>query len=933
VGGLKGRGGSPILSTVRFPVLTSLFDRENEIGLLGEAIEELGAGRGSLTVIEAPPGFGKTSLCESAAELAREQGIEVLAARGTELQAEVPFGVARVLLRMSPQELAASPDRGLATIEQLAFASFDRVLGEDRNGQSHLMIIDDAQWTDRLSAAFLAHLIARAEALPIAFLVASRPELGAGHGLLDELARSPGATVLRPGPLGREATAAVVGEVCGFEAAPPLIDACLASSGGSPLLIRELAREIAAAGPAASAETVRDAAPATVLRAVLSRLAHLGAAPAALAEAVAILDGSGPLEAAAELAGLDEAEAEDAADALAGAGLLGTAEPLEFVQPLIGAALRTEMGPFARARAHRQAAAALAAAGAPVETVAAQLLHTRPAGEPETVAPLREAAATALASGDPSAATRLLERALAEPPPDAERGDVLAELSEAEATAGLAASAEHLTEALALLDDPGRRAVVCTALARTLHRAGRLVEAAKVADLGRGELSPEDPRVADLTGAWIASAMLYAPLHPELEARVAPLIERARAGESLASPSLAAPLAAWLAFRDEPAPLVRRLALEAFAADPMVDGDPRGAALGNAALALHSVDALEEECRLLDAAVLAAEERGAVIARSVALHFRAMAEVERGRLDAALTDAERALDVHRFGWDPAAWSSRTLTFIHIARDDLAAAAEALAIGEGADVGPPERLLSQEARAALRFAEGRDEEALADAIESADLAADTFGVTNSRLFRAALLLPHAAAACGQIELARERAAITLERARRSESPRALGEALRAAAVAVPPVEAVPLLREAVLVLDVSPARLPRARALLELGTVERLSGAASAEETLRRALELADEIGAPRLVAAAKEELRALGLRPRRTARSGIDALTPSERRVADLAAAGLSTTQIAHRLFITRKTVESHLGQTYRKLGISGRTELAAALADPVGRA
>lgn len=908
----------------------SLFDRAEEVDALRAAVEAVAAGRGGVTLIEAPPGFGKTSLCDLAATEAAGRGVEVLAARGTELQEQVPFGLARVLLRISPGELGASPDRGLATIEQLAFACFERVIGDGgEEGAPHLLIVDDAQWSDRLSAAFLSHLIPRAEGLPIAFLLASRPERGAGHGLVDELARSPATRLLRPGPLGQDATAAVVREECGDEVAPSLIEACFESSGGSPLLVRELAREVAAAGPSADVATVRDAAPATVLRAVISRLAHLGAAPAALAEAVAILEGSGSLEAAAELAGLDPDAAGDAADALAGAGLLAKAEPLDFAQPLVGAALRAEMGPFSRARAHRRAAAVLEAEGAPVETVAAQLLHTRPAGEPETVARLREAAALALARGDAATATGLLDRALDEPPPEAERGDLLAELAEAEATAGIPAGAEHLAEALELLDDPARRIAVCTALARTLHRAGRLAEATRIADVGRGEMAPEDPVAAELTAAWVASAMLYADLHGELEARLEPIIERARAGELPASPSLAAALAAWLSYRDEPAPLIRGLALAAFAADPMVDGDPRGAALGNAALGLHSIDLLDEEATLLDDAVAAAEARGAVIARSVALHFRGMAALERGELDRALTDAERALDVHRFGWDPPAWSSRTLTFIHIARDDLAAAAEALAIGEGADVGPAERMLLLEARAALRLAEGRPEEALADSVESNRLAREVFGVRNARLFRASTQVPFAAAACGEVELARERAAETLALAREAESPRALGEALRAAAAAAEPKDRLSLLAEAVAVLETSPARLPRARAMLELGAAERSAGERErAQETLRTALELADEIGAPRLVADAREELRALGRRPRRAARTGVDALTPSERRVADLAAQGLSTPQIAHRLVITRKTVESHLGQAYRKLEVGGRAELAPILGE-----
>ena len=136
-----------------------------------------------------------------------------------------------------------------------------------------------------------------------------------------------------------------------------------------------------------------------------------------------------------------------------------------------------------------------------------------------------------------------------------------------------------------------------------------------------------------------------------------------------------------------------------------------------------------------------------------------------------------------------------------------------------------------------------------------------------------------------------------------------------------------LEAAVAALADSPARYPRARALFALGAARARRGdAAGAEEPLREALELADEFGAAPLIADARRELAATGRRPRRAARSGVDALTPSERRVADLAAQGLSTPQIAHRLFITRKTVESHLGQAYRKLGVAGRAELAPIL-------
>jgi DNA-binding CsgD family transcriptional regulator len=913
-------------------VSASLFDRVREIDALREAVDGAAEGRGSVTLIEAPPGFGKTSLCDLAAELAGARGVEVLAARGTELGEQVPFGLARVLLRISPGELGASPDRGLASIEQLAFACFERVIGEaGEEGRPHLLIVDDAQWCDRLSAAFLSHLIPRAEGLPIAFLLASRPDRGAAHGLVDELARLPETTLLRPGPLGQDSTAALVREVCGEGVAAPLIDACFESSGGSPLMVRELARELAAAGPAADVDTVRDAAPATVLRAVLSRLAHLGAGPAALAEAVAILDGSGSLEVAAELAGLDPAAADAAADALAGAGLLAAAEPLDFAQPLIGAALRAEMGPFARARAHRRAATVLEAAGAPVGTVAAQLLGTRPAGEAETVARLREAAALALASGDPTAATRLLDRALEEPPADGERACVLVDLAEAEARAGSPRSLEHGAAALALIDDPSQRAGAAISLARALHHGGEFRLAAEVAAEARAALPDDDPRQVELTAVWIAAAILEPTLHEEVGAQIEPLVTAAIEGRPLGSPTLSALLAARLSTFDAPTALVERLALEAFAADPAVDDDSQGTALGYAAFALLSIDAFDSLVDLLAAAVDAVEERGAVIARSVALNNQAMRAVETGELEEAVRTAEASLEIYRFGWTSSPWSTTSLILAHVFRGDLDAAREALALAETAGTARPEHVLALESRATLRLAEGDAEAALADAGEAMRIAAEVFKATSARVYQGIRIAAEAAAAAGRFEEARELAAEALVRAAGSATPRALGNAHLAAGLIDDTEESFAHLEAAVAALADSPARYPRARALFALGAARARRGdAARAEEPLREALELADEFGAAPLVAAARRELAAIGRRPRRAARSGVDALTPSERRIADLAAAGLSTPQIAHRLVITRKTVESHLGQVYRKLGISRRAELAPLLSEPV---
>jgi DNA-binding CsgD family transcriptional regulator len=137
-----------------------------------------------------------------------------------------------------------------------------------------------------------------------------------------------------------------------------------------------------------------------------------------------------------------------------------------------------------------------------------------------------------------------------------------------------------------------------------------------------------------------------------------------------------------------------------------------------------------------------------------------------------------------------------------------------------------------------------------------------------------------------------------------------------------------LEQAVAVVAPSPARLEHAKALQALGTALRHARQPTdARDRLRRALELADVCGAAALADQARAELHAAGGRPRTTALPGAASLTPSERRIADVAAAGRTNRDIAQELFITPKTVERHLGNVYRKLGIDTRHRLEAELA------
>jgi DNA-binding CsgD family transcriptional regulator len=143
------------------------------------------------------------------------------------------------------------------------------------------------------------------------------------------------------------------------------------------------------------------------------------------------------------------------------------------------------------------------------------------------------------------------------------------------------------------------------------------------------------------------------------------------------------------------------------------------------------------------------------------------------------------------------------------------------------------------------------------------------------------------------------------------------------------EGIARLHEAVEVLSDSGAQLEHARALTDLGAAIRRSGSrVQAREPLRQGLELAHACGATALAERAHTELLASGARPRRLTFSGADSLTASERRVAELAAARMGNVAIAQALFVSRKTIETHLGHVYAKLNITSRDQLGPLLND-----
>jgi DNA-binding NarL/FixJ family response regulator len=344
-----------------------------------------------------------------------------------------------------------------------------------------------------------------------------------------------------------------------------------------------------------------------------------------------------------------------------------------------------------------------------------------------------------------------------------------------------------------------------------------------------------------------------------------------------------------------------------------------------ALVCLDRLDAVED----LAAQLLAsARARGSIQGFLTGLSFEAWASARRGRL----IEAQAALDnvlaqIQEHGLVFIVPSALTYATDNALERPDAEAVAGLALSLEL---PPDfaRTLSGGmallARGQVKYASGDREGAERDLRACGEILQPLrFVNPNALAWRSALAL----ATSDPVE-ARELVEADLGLARRIGQARGIGLALRRLGLIAGGSDGIDALREAVSVLESSPARLEHARALVSLGSSLRRAGARrEAREHLSAGLELARECGAVRLADRAREELLASGARPRREVRRGIDALTPSEVRVAQLAARGASNPEIAQALFVTRNTVETHMRHIFQKLEISSRSELGGALA------
>jgi DNA-binding CsgD family transcriptional regulator/tetratricopeptide (TPR) repeat protein len=929
----------------------ALHERDTEVAVLADA---LAAARtaGALVVIEGPPGIGKTRLVAAAREHGRSEGFLTLSARASELEVGVPFGVVRQLL--DPLVLGADPGERARLFEGAAAGAESVFMGaaaddasEDAFPKLHglfwllsdlaqrrplLLLVDDAHWGDAGSLQLLAFLAPRLDDVAIAVVVATRPVGETGNALLARIRTDPAASVVTPTPLSVDAVRELAAGSLAADPDPSFVSACADATGGNPFFVSELLREISArrlAPDASSAAEVGTIAPGGVAAMVMLRLSSAPEGARELAEAVAVLGTSATLADAAELASLDAERARAGAAALIEVGILTDEPELGFVHPVVRTAVESGVPAAARATAHARAADVLRRRGAPVEDIAAHLLLAPPSGDAEAVAVLRDAAARALALGLPASAVPLLSRALAEPPPRDDEAELLIELGRAHAAAGQPSAEPTLRRAIEAAGDPSTHARAAIELARTAKYGGGAGDAVPLLEARLHEV--DDPVLNELLEVeLLCLASVSAAARDALRDRLAAI----REPDADATGPAAAHAWAALAFE---AGASGRSAADGAAYAARVpralrgtDDSPADWIMLMTMAAATWCEAYEIAEHLSDLLISRARERGTALPLAGAASLRALLNVARGRMADAAVDATFALDLAR-------QTHGTDVLVMLAKNTLAL--------EAIDRGAPEgelrerlRLLEGDrpdflpfgevltARGLVLLALG-DTTAALDALRGAGAVAEQWapgpavvpwrGPTAVTLHR-----------LGELQEARAVADEDLERSRAFGAPKALGRALRTTALVGDDKDRLERLEESVVVLEDGPDPLELARALLDLGVTLRLGRRPTdARDPLRRAAELAVRAGADGLAARAHDELLASGARPRRVALSGVEALTPSERRVAELAAAGRSNREIAQELYVTLKTVEGHLRHAYDKLGIRSRLGLAEALA------
>lgn len=780
--------------------------------------------------------------------------------------------------------------------------------------RSLLLAIDDAHWADARSLRWLRSLARRIDGLPATLVVAARH--GSGE-VLELLSAAPEAVLLRPEPLKASSIAELMNERVG-PPDPAAVKLAHVRTGGNPLLVRELLKALRGV---VSVDRVAEAGGRTIAQFVRAQLDSLGPAAPALALSVAVLGDGATLLEAAKTADLEMDAAAQAAAQLISSDILFDDSSLTFRHPLLREVALNDLAVPLRRAAHRRAAIVLRECGAPTERIAAQLLLGEGQGERWAVDVLRSAARDAVDRGSPEVAAKMLVRALEEPPPRELRAVILGELGAAELRAGSPEGSERLREAIRIHENRREKARLALVLGLELAGMQQEREAAAVLSEGLAHAHGVDRDLEMRLTAHLAHAERYDLNGGSTSVARLERLAVGLAGDTPTERLVLAMDAALRPARDAAEAAAFAGRIEVAWSEDLVS---LRAATGAVATYLYAGE-LDRAASFADKLLSYTQRRSLVFGHARASCMVAMVALAAGRLADAEAALVGAVDVETYGVPRPVVALLVEVLVETGRLEDA---EAL-LGRYGAAGPlPRKMLMNQllmARARLRTALHRPADALDDLFELGGRYAE-WGLAGRPMppWRglAAVLL----AMTDEPERAHDLAREQVELARRWGSDHALGVALRAVGIVRQDAEE---LCEAVKLLASTPFRLDYAHALVDLGALqrrERRRGAAV--EPLQAGMDLAHRCGATALAERARTELVACGSRPRRLARCGREALTPSELRVARMAADGLSNREIAQALFITMPTVVTHLGHVYQKLDIAGRAQLARDVLD-----
>jgi DNA-binding CsgD family transcriptional regulator len=737
--------------------------------------------------------------------------------------------------------------------------------------------------------------------------------------------------VVRPGALSRDATALVLRRLGDPE--PALIDACHRATGGNPFYVRAVVDELEQGSATPTPAAVEQLSPQAVALALVRRLAGLPAGATAIARATAILGDGADRDEAQTLMALDVGVMERAVAALVRAEILAPGERLAFIHPIARAAIYGEIDDGERAALHARAALIRQRAGQRPDHVAAQLMLAAPGAVERAVDVLRAAARHALDRGAPDVAAAYLRRALHEPVDDDRYADLAAALGGASARAGLPEADADFRRAFELAPDDERRAAVALELARLLSVMGRSTEAIDVLRGCAVRCADAPPASLErMRAELLAIGDMDLAVRPQALGAAGQFPVHSDARDDTVAAMLLAHQATEVMMRCASAHEAAELARQALATGALVSAGVAGIQLSFlAAYFLMCADHYAEAAGFFDHVLDVARRTGSAAGFASASAWRSILACRRGDLLAAEADARAAVDTSRaIGLQSIEYVALTaLCFTLLERDQPQHAARELedAAVDPRAIGSLQAAAVLEARGRVRLALRDTQGGVEDMLESGRRFRET-GLDNPASFAWRSGAAPALAVLGRHDEARTLAHEETMLASQWGAPRPLGAALRIEGTLSNDADGRALLYDAVAVLEGSPAALERARAVIELGAALRRTGRRrEARPLLHEGLELAQACMAPRDAARARTELRAAGGRARTPMRTGLDALTPSEHRIAALAAEGRSNPEIAQDLFVTKKTVEMHLSAVYRKLAIRSRSQLARVLA------